>query len=159
MQPLMDAAVMTMITDKSDYGKSRLFGQIGFGIGSFLGGGLLNQWMFLVHLLIAVPTLAIMLSLSNSEKAALDRDADTTKTLFRRFRRSSANVAKEKEENVDVMAGLALCLKDPKLIIFFTVVFLIGLSSGIIENFAYVRMKEVAEGTPVEKTNYLGLFV
>jgi MFS family permease len=40
MSPLMDAIVMQHLKDNSDYGKMRLWGAVGFGIFSFIGGAL-----------------------------------------------------------------------------------------------------------------------
>ena len=34
VRPLLDSSVMTMLSDKSAYGKMRLYGQLGFGLGS-----------------------------------------------------------------------------------------------------------------------------
>ncbi|KAJ1430968.1 hypothetical protein B484DRAFT_46227 [Ochromonadaceae sp. CCMP2298] len=64
VKPLLDSAVLGILEDKSAYGKSRLFGQIGFGMGSFLVGPLLGRFklMFLAHGLIAVPTTMLMAS-------------------------------------------------------------------------------------------------
>eukprot|EP01032_Pedospumella_encystans_P038096 gene38096-43156_t len=38
-------------------------------------------------------------------------------------------------------------LRDPVVLLFFAAVFLMGLSSGIIENFAFVRVSEVSNGS------------
>ena len=41
------------------------------------------------------------------------------------------------------MGALRHTIEDPKIAIFFLTVFVIGVSSGIIENFAYVRLTEI----------------
>mmetsp|Transcript_18947 Transcript_18947/g.19065 ORF Transcript_18947/g.19065 Transcript_18947/m.19065 type:complete len:477 (+) Transcript_18947:165-1595(+) len=119
VKPLMDSAVMSMITDKSEYGKSRLFGQLGFGFGSYLVGPLLGKrlhLMFIVHALLALPTTAVM-------------------CLF--------TPKPQEKQKSNVLAGLRLALRDPKILVFFSIVCVIGLSSGVSENFAYVRLGEV----------------
>jgi MFS_1 like family len=63
VKPLMDSAVMSMLSDKSDYGRSRLYGQIGFGLGSYIVGPLISKdikLIFLMQLLFAVPTSVLM---------------------------------------------------------------------------------------------------
>ena len=132
VKPLMDSAVMNMLTDKSAYGRQRLFGQLGFGFASSIVGPLLTnpkyssigyKSAFLAHALFAIPT-AIMMA---------------------RF------VPKKKKEGVQVpnfAQGFRHLLTNPDVLMFFAVVFLLGLSSGVIENFAYVRLEEIGgEGT------------
>jgi len=50
---------------------------------------------------------------------------------------------KKKEKKMDVASCLKLVAKDPNIVVFFLVVFLIGVSSGVVENFAYVRIAEI----------------
>lgn len=128
VKPLLDSAVLASLKDKTSYGKSRLFGQIGFGIGSFFVGPLLSaqiKWMFLVQALLALPTTLLMSSLPASPKPA-----PTTGTVY--------------TEKATRMKQLQQLLFDPAVMAFFFAVFLIGLSSGIIENFAYVKIAEVS---------------
>ena len=47
------------------------------------------------------------------------------------------------ENKVDVWQSVLQTLREPKVFVFFLLVFIIGISSGIIENFAYVRLEEV----------------
>ena len=52
VKPLMDSAVLSILSDKADYGKSRLFGQMGFGIGAYIGGLFIGKDlknMFITH--------------------------------------------------------------------------------------------------------------
>ena len=120
VKPLMDSAVMSMLQEKSSYGKSRLFGQLGFGFGSYLVGPLLKthmRLMFPAHALIAIPTAIVMLAFTPKPQ--------------------------ETKERTKILKAVQHVILDPNILIFFSVVFLIGLSSGIAENFAYVRIAEV----------------
>jgi hypothetical protein len=126
VKPLLDSAVLESLEDKTSYGKSRLFGQVGFGIGSFFVGPLLNakmKWMFLVQALLALPTTLLMSSLPAAPKPA---------------------VIDKAHEDATRMQQLRKLLLDPGVLTFFFATFLIGLSSGIIENFAYVKIAEVS---------------
>ena len=53
------------------------------------------------------------------------------------------NNKKQKQSKTNILHGINLLLHNPDAILFFFLVFVIGVSSGIIENFAYVRMREV----------------
>lgn len=121
VKPLMDSAVMSMLSDKSDYGRSRLYGQIGFGLGSYIVGPLISKdikLIFLMQLLFAVPTSVLMAGFQPTQ-------------------------SEKKKENLDVLAAVNHMIADPRVIVFFSMVFLIGVSSGIVENFAYMRIAEV----------------
>jgi hypothetical protein len=121
VKPLMDSAVMNALTSKADYGRSRLFGQLGFGLASSAVGPLTNtefgyKYAFLFHFLLAIPTAFVM------------------------YRFVPTKVPKE---DPDFSQGIKHLTSNPDVFVFFGIVFLIGLSSGVIENFAYVRLAEV----------------
>lgn len=121
VKPLLDSAVMAILVDKADYGKTRLFGQLGFGFGSFIVGPFLSKDMsriFMIHAALAVPTAAVMMSFAPKPQ-------------------------QDSKKKPDLKLGLLVALQNKSLLVFFLVVFLVGLSSGITENFAYVRISEV----------------
>ena len=131
VKPLMDSAVMDLLPskNKSAYGRSRFYGQVGFGLGSYLVSPLIGsseniKHIFHAHLLAAVPTVLLMASFKPGEKV-------TT-------RKSAAGKMKE---------AMDVFVKDKDVLVFFFMVFLVGSSSGIIENFAYVRISEVGGET------------
>mmetsp|Transcript_24449 Transcript_24449/g.55803 ORF Transcript_24449/g.55803 Transcript_24449/m.55803 type:complete len:340 (-) Transcript_24449:43-1062(-) len=124
---------MNIIPDKSQYGKLRLWGQFGFAIGSTLVGISLNRASemafksaFVIHAAITFPTLLCMRSFRDDNDDG--KDAPTTR---------------EGRVGADFRQGLRFLLRSPDALIFFGLVFVLGVSSGIIENFAYVRMREV----------------
>lgn len=134
VRPLMDSAVLATLEDKSMYGKSRLFGQIGFGLGSFMVGPLLKdayiKWMFLVQAVLALPTALLMSTMPAMASTA----------------RSTCQVEQKRQTHLQTQELYRL-LRDPVVLLFFAAVFLMGLSSGIIENFAFVRVSEVSRGS------------
>ena len=139
VKPLMDSAIMSSLVDKGDYGKSRLFGQLGFGIGSFAVGPLLASNMnhiFSLHAALAVPTALLMSTLGNNIQ-----DNKGTPTISSSS--SERDVKKAKRQKVRIAAAMKRALWHPDVMFFFLAVFIVGLSSGIIENFAYVRIAEV----------------
>ena len=172
VKPLLDSAVLSSLVDKTTYGKSRLFGQIGFGVGSFMVGPFLSghiKLMYAVQALLALPTLLLMSTIPSTPKivsnvtttgTAADTTSTTTTTNTAANTATSTSnsnhntattsttattttaVAKLEEEKR--MAKLNSVLKQPKVLLFFFAIFLIGLSSGIIENFAYVKISEVS---------------
>lgn len=131
VKPIMDSAVMGMLKDKADYGRSRLFGQLGFGIGSWITGYFLSkvsESLFYVQAALAIPATYLMLKFNPK------------------------NIEK-KQSNVSVTKGLTYAFKDINLLVFFGMVFVIGASAGLIETFGYVRLEELN----AKKDNCIGL--
>lgn len=122
VRPLLDSSVMALLDDKREYGKQRLFGQVGFGVGSYMMGPLLKksaasfQRAFQIHGLISLAVLPVML----------------------RFRPQ-----KQQREKPRFREGISIVAKNSQAVLFFGMVFAIGLSSGVIENFAYIRIQQV----------------
>ena len=156
VKPLLDSAVLSSLVDKTTYGKSRLFGQIGFGVGSFMVGPFLSghiKLMYAVQALLALPTLLLMSTIPSTPKivnnvtttgTAVDTTSTTTATTTATTSTTTTTTAVAKLEEEKRMAKLNSVLKQPKVLLFFFAIFLIGLSSGIIENFAYVKISEVS---------------
>lgn len=147
VKPLLDAAVMGLLKDKSGFGKSRLYGQLGFGFGSFLVGPFLGRQesigsIFYMQALLAVPTSILMLMfIKTTAKAQVQRmkekdEKDRASAIM--SRRTSSSV-----KPTDLRSALEHVGKNYRILVFFTFVFMLGISSGIIENFAYVRLKEM----------------
>jgi hypothetical protein len=126
VKPLLDEAIMSMLTDKSSYGRSRLFGQVGFGVGSFIVDKFVRgniRSMFYIHLLLSFPTLILMYFF------------DPKKTKSK---------SDESRNKVEIITALKHTLSNLNVSIFFLVVFIVGISSGIVENFAYVKLSEIS---------------
>lgn len=149
VKPLLDAIVMSRLKDKTNFGKSRLWGQLGFGFGSWLAGPMLSsakdiKKIFALQAVLAVPTVVLMLLFlraSPSSSSSPASAAATAKEKIREMRKivgKSVNTVPES----DFVSALRLAGSDRRLVAFFTLVFLLGISSGIIENFAYVGLKE-----------------
>lgn len=169
VKSLIDSIVLDNLHDKTTYGKMRLWGQLGFGIGSWGVGQLLHRsnvgaavpnlalpnmpvilskitkamyffWMsltgyrllFLAYASLSLPTFLIMRYFEVLEKESSVSLTSNGKT----------STVKTKEP-AKIKEGLLLLLKNADAVLFFFLVFVVGVSSGVIENFAYVRMREV----------------
>ncbi|CAM9812677.1 unnamed protein product, partial [Hapterophycus canaliculatus] len=68
VRPLLDSSALQSLDNRAEYGKQRLWGQWGFGIGSFLTGKFLSRHgfkaAFYMHAAFSVPTLLILLRFS-----------------------------------------------------------------------------------------------
>ena len=107
VRPLLDSAVINLLPDPSKYGKIRLWGQCGFGLGSSSVGPLLTsdnfgyEAVFVVHVLLALPTLMMMhLALSAPAKPA--PPARITVTVSGDVPASLPSASDEKKKKKDV---------------------------------------------------------
>lgn len=158
VKPLLDSAVLSMIADKSAYGKSRLFGQLGFGLGSFFTGRYLNnnmQNVFIAHAAFMVPTAIIMTTFRPKVVNNTEHES-TSENNNKKGGKKKGDFGGTKISKRDLFRELRTVLLKPKNFIFFFVVFSIGVSSGIIENFAYIRIGEVAKLAKNTDSNVLG---
>jgi len=140
VKPLLDSAAISLLKERSDYGKSRLFGQLGFGVGSIVVGKMLGnkesiKGIFSVHVALSIPTAIMMLSFSPKKDAVKERRPSA------KAKAAAAAAASNKKNIFEAVKKAAL--GDHRVIVFFLMVFIIGISSGIIENFAYVRIAEI----------------
>jgi hypothetical protein len=148
VKPLIDAVVMAMLSDKATYGKSRLFGQLGFGFGSFIVTSFLStqlHYIFIIQILLAIPTTLVMLNFSPKINTEDKQQTSSSST-------SSATALANK--NKEISAAFQHLREDKNIFVFFNIVFLIGLSSGICENFAYVRIAEMGGSSSVMGKRY-----
>ena len=146
VKPLMDDAILKILVDKSDYGRNRLYGQLGFGIGSCLVGPLLNidiRWAFYIHALSAIPTIALMMYQPISKKDLNNKRKNTVTTTTK----NSKIATKPTPPTTNIFSSMLKAVLNPDTSIFFLIVTLIGVSSGIVENFAYIRIEEVGKGS------------
>jgi MFS family permease len=181
VKSLIDSMVMDHIRPES-YGRLRLWGQMGFGIGSSLVGLALSKSQHISwpetttftpsfeETLSRFPT-ALQHALNYADKcwqsltgykllfftyAGLSIPTWLCIQAFRRLDRereeskaaAAANVKSAKKKatatgRARIGEGLRLLLQDSDALLFFFLVFVVGISSGMIENFAYVRMREV----------------
>lgn len=182
VKSLMDYMVMNTLPkeNKSDYGKMRLWGQVGFGLGSSVIGMLLhkniasppstpvtptptmspyqffleNSWRtiwhwfkenhlvgykiaFFAHFVLSIPTFLCLRTFRRMEKIQFNKNKPLQKE-------DKASKLKMKEKgNSKIVQGLYHLSHNSEAIFFFFLVLVIGISSGVIENFAYVRIREV----------------
>ena len=111
---------------------------MGFGIGSFLVGPFTETniaAIFYMQLFFAIPAALLMASFQPAPAAAVP------KTVAKKSGKKGGQAAGKGK--LDIVAALRHTVSDPKIAVFFLTVFVVGVSSGIIENFAYVRLTEI----------------
>ncbi|KAL3805529.1 hypothetical protein ACHAW5_004341 [Stephanodiscus triporus] len=190
VKSLIDSVVMSRLTDEKDrhqFGRMRLWGQIGFGIGSSVVGRLLGasssppaseagrrassssssssaaaaarrllggtmrsprgyEWAFVAHAVLSMPVLFCLRAFrpggGEKETATIESRKDDDDD---NGRGAAAGGTKDgrRRTTTDVAEGLRLLSRNADALVFFFLVFVIGTSSGCIENFAYVRVGEV----------------
>ena len=100
--------------------------------------------MFWMQTAFTIPTVLIMMSFHMKKQTST-----TTTTIIKKNKiKINKNVVANSIYNVIIK---------PDVMLFFIIVFLIGVSSGIIENFAYVRIKETASINSNDIDHCLGI--
>jgi len=167
VKSLLDSMVMSHLNDRSGYGKLRLWGQLGFGIGSSGVGVLLskskhrpyhptagqtflekidNFWqsltgyklLFLTYAMLSIPTwLCIRAFHKLHNQKEMEKQTQTSRNPL------APRTKKTNTPSVGIWEGIRVVFMNSDALLFFFLVFVVGISSGIIENFAYVRIREV----------------
>lgn len=89
------------------------------------------EWAFLAHAVLSIPTYFCIRAFRPAKSdAVIDQKKQKQKSV-------------EEKKETNIMDGLRLVSKNSDALVFFFLVFVIGTSSGCIENFAYVRVREV----------------
>lgn len=91
------------------------------------------EWAFFFHATLSIPTIYAIRAF-RPEKEAVAISSSTHK---------NTKSTQDKEHIKNTAGGLRLLSQNSDALIFFFLVFVIGTSSGCIENFAYVRVREV----------------
>ena len=195
VKSLIDSMVMDKLNkdDRGQYGRLRLYGQLGFGIGSSIVGHLISQSTLPKTpspIAEKLKTEAITITMEAGAAAAASEEVTKTAIMtlsdllyssleslrnvkgyklafvayglmsipaficmkaFQRFEKASAAVApkrrkadaEETKQGRRILDGINMLLHNGDAMLFFFLVFVVGTTSGIIENFAYVRIREV----------------
>lgn len=199
VKSLIDSMVLDKLdkNDRGQYGRLRLFGQLGFGLGSSIVGTVIGRAgppnpspsaQKLVQGAIEVTmeagasaaaseevTKTAMMTLSDFLYSSIETlrgirgyklafvayglfsiPAFICMQIFQRFeagneqkkleaKESSASSDNEEEASSGrrILDGINMLLHNGDALLFFFLVFVVGTTSGIIENFAYVRLREV----------------
>jgi predicted MFS family arabinose efflux permease len=187
VKSLLDSLVMEVLPPSlqgAAYGRLRLWGQLGFGLGSSGVGLLLShssgrkvslqspRWwsksevipsmvlrllnfldllwlnatsyrlLFLVHAALSIPTWICIQKFRQLNKKKKPKHMSDS-SIDQSLQKSSKTLVAETRQNNGVLKGLILLSRSTDALLFFFLVFVVGTSSGVIENFAYVRMREV----------------
>lgn len=151
VKSLIDTMVMDNLPDRRQYGRLRLWGQMGFGLGSSGVGILLSKSKGVVEILPDHSFLYTCWQQLTGYKllfftyAALSIPTWLCLKTFERIEKEKHQAITQKapKEGAHIWQGLKLLLQNADALLFFFLVFVVGTSSGCIENFAYVRMREV----------------
>uniref|UniRef100_A0A7S4AHB0 Major facilitator superfamily (MFS) profile domain-containing protein n=1 Tax=Pseudo-nitzschia australis TaxID=44445 RepID=A0A7S4AHB0_9STRA len=183
VKSLIDSMVMSNIKNGKLYGRLRLWGQLGFGVGSSVVGLILSKsqqaqqlreamgdttlttaaimggtgtmmekldqiWqkitgyklLFFTHALLSIPTFVCIRAFHRWTKKVTPTAAEnsTKGTSSKKIRGSKTN-----ESKPNVLEGIRVLFHNSDALLFFFLVLVVGISSGVIENFAYVRIREV----------------
>jgi hypothetical protein len=169
VKSLLDAMVIGHLEDRSKYGRLRLWGQLGFGVGSSGVGFLLSHskhrpytpplvgtsvrdhldevWqsmtgyklLFFTHALLSIPTFLLIRTFDNWTKDPSHGNSKQSGKVESKLK----DLQKKKDEKSSVWQGIQLLFQNSDALLFFSLVLVVGISSGVIENFAYVRIREV----------------
>jgi predicted MFS family arabinose efflux permease len=162
IKPMIDTLVLKQLPDRSLYGRIRLFGQIGFGVatgavGCMSTGDRLiiypesntvitigmrasifwqslrgNKLPFFLHGLLAIPAFICLRAFHKLHQKKV-QTKDPSKNI------SSSSSSKDES----IMDGLLQLTRNKDALLFFFLVFLLGLSGAATANFAFIRMREV----------------
>lgn len=196
IKPLLDTLLLNNILIKNNkklYGILRVYGQIGFGLGSFLSSFyLLNnniEMIFVIQLLIGLPTLFLMMKLLNNndisnpinnilekknkklinllsiklfiiklynkilhhKSSSFSSSSDSTNNSSSTSYPSTITTSAPSSVSSSILydskksyvKNLLTTLCRGEVLLFFVLVLILGLNSGIIENFANERVKEI----------------
>lgn len=150
VKSLLDSSVMNQLNNEGNqgsYGKLRLWGQLGFGLGSSGVGFLLHRSKlgykvaFILHALTSIPALIMITSFQHTECKH--------KHTHNQRKKKNKDGADDNDNNTNkasspkIKEGLSILFHNADAMLFFMLVLVVGISSGVIENFAYVRMREV----------------
>jgi MFS family permease len=168
VKPLIDSLVMDQLKDRKQFGKLRLWGLLGFGVATCIAGQLLkdttsqhsmnisplidvdstilqqalNLWqnmtgyrlLFFLHAILHIPTfLCIRAFQTTHQESAKNKLAKHNKNL-------------PQAPSTRIQDVLSMLVRDSDVILFFSLVFVMGMSAAVADNFAYVRIREVGGG-------------
>ncbi|KAH9105030.1 hypothetical protein AeMF1_019030 [Aphanomyces euteiches] len=126
--PLLDQAIMVLVERVGgEYGKQRLFGAVGWGIGAFVTGLIVNAygiaWSFRLQLAFVIPTLVVLSYIPAPDS-----------------RRSSSAAA----PSVSFAEGMRQVTKKTDVLLLLLVVLLMGLMFGIVSSFLTLNLYELS---------------
>jgi MFS family permease len=167
--PLLDAFIMDHI-DRSFFGKLRLFGILGSGLGSYCGGNLLlyipsvhdesnpnkvtsfsgylsgYNLLFLIHALLLIPTLIGILCIKYLGDS-LPTPSFSQNGPFKEETNSPSNKHQSPSKG-----AAEYILQDFDHVLFFLIIYVMGSSAGVNDAFTYPRFREVGLDT-----NHMGI--
>lgn len=129
VKPLMDNTVMDLLKEKSDYGRSRLYGQIGFGVGSSLVSPFISsnmRWIFYVQILLSIPTTILMFLQPDDPGTGVTVVTQTNSSDNKGSKSISRSEQRKMKNDLKLKKAFMSTLIQPKVVLFFLITFIIG---------------------------------
>ena len=105
--------------------------------------------LFFTHALLSIPTFVCMRAFDRWTKKR-ETASSVTKNLHNQVSENKKLIARKRgsvkntnDIKPNVLAGIRVLVSNSDALLFFFLVLVVGISSGVIENFAYVRIREV----------------
>jgi hypothetical protein len=172
VKPMLDALIVGHV-DKQVFGKVRLFGVLGSGIGSYFGGKILQYaptemkemvpslsfwryyWtgfnlLFLAHAVLTIPTVVGIRMLQHVEGTpalTITDEGPSSSSPAKSVTESPTSRAMRPSRSV-----ASYIFENPDHWLFFLIIYIIGVSGGVSDAFTYVRFREVGCDT-----NHMGI--
>ncbi|OQR87786.1 Major Facilitator Superfamily (MFS) [Achlya hypogyna] len=130
--PLLDQTVLALVTRTgAEYGKQRLYGAVGYGIGAYVTGMIVAHygisWAFTMALIFTVPAVVFLQMIPPCDDAELVSPSEVSRSSF--------------------ASGLHILLKRNDVLGLLLVVFLSGTMFGIISAFLTLNLYELSGGS------------
>jgi hypothetical protein len=167
IKPLIDAFVMDHV-EPSVFGRVRLFGILGSGLGSYVGGKILNfqnsdystdssttsnrlwiiyfwnlmsgfKLLFLAHAMLMVPAIL------GIQRLQLVGNGHSSPSLTEEHDTSTANNPTKDDDRPlrkELQNVSTYVFKDSRRILFFATIYVMGATGGVSDTFTYVRFRE-----------------
>lgn len=161
---MLDNMIISSLNDRNDFGKIRLFGILGSGIGTKLGGVVLKMneivtddnnkdihhqnfdALFLTRLIMTVLPL-IFIQLFQKNRSYMNKDNKNRFDDARIKEDEKPSDTSTNEDEGSIRCVVNLCFKNPSHLLFFVAVFIQGTSGGVSDTFSYVRYQEAGCST------------
>lgn len=161
VKSLIDSLVLQQLSDRSEYGKMRLWSLLGTGVGCFFAGSILKEnpveqatliqdsssslWAVLLRILENLTGYRLLFV----AHILLHIPVFVTLRYFQLDRRAFSvqkgvsSVSKASSQSISLREAAKTVLSNSDAIVHFIAVFVMGIAGGVADNFTYVRFREI----------------